>query len=94
LSLGGGVSVRTQDFFGLAVAIVTVAGCAYFYSVAVLDEHRALSRSAALAFFLFSGRVVVGGGPSVRGPPPRLVIAARNRPPSAPGFSCVEIPPR
>ena len=54
-----GVSVRSQDFLGLAVAIVTAAGCAYFYVVAVLDEHRALSRSAALAFFLFSVVAVV-----------------------------------
>jgi hypothetical protein len=51
---GGGVGVRTQDFILLAVAIVTALGCAYYYVVAVLDEHRALSRSAALAFFLFS----------------------------------------
>jgi hypothetical protein len=49
-----GVSSRIQNLLGLAVAILTVAGCAYFYIVAVLDEHRALSRSAALAFFLFS----------------------------------------
>jgi len=48
------VGVRTQDFILLAFAIVTALGCAYFYIVAVLDEHRALSRSAALAFFLFS----------------------------------------
>ncbi len=51
---GGGVGVRTQDFILLALAIVTAVGCAYYYIVAVLDEHRALSRSAALAFFLFS----------------------------------------
>jgi hypothetical protein len=48
------VGGRTQDFILLAVAIVTALSCAYFYIVAVLDEHRALSRSAALAFFLFS----------------------------------------
>ncbi len=53
-SEGGGVGVRTQDFILLAVAIVTALGCAYYYIVAVLDEHRALSRSAALAFFLSS----------------------------------------
>ena len=58
-SEGGGVSVRTQDFILLAVAIVTAVGCAYYYIVAVLDEHRALSRSAALAFFLFSVVVAV-----------------------------------
>ncbi len=48
------MGVRTQDFILLAVAIVTALGCAYYYIVAALDEHRALSRSAALAFFLFS----------------------------------------
>ena len=48
------MGVRTQDFILLAVAIVTALGCAYYYIVAVLDEHWALSRSAALAFFLFS----------------------------------------
>jgi hypothetical protein len=48
------VSFSTQDFLGLAVAIVAAVGCAYYYVVAVLDEHRALSRSAALAFFLFN----------------------------------------
>jgi hypothetical protein len=51
---GGGVSVRTQDFLVLAVAIVSAAGCAYYYVVAVLDQHRALSRSAALAFFVLN----------------------------------------
>jgi hypothetical protein len=44
----------TQDLLGLAVAIVAAAGCAYYYIVAVLDNHRALSRSAALAFFAFN----------------------------------------
>jgi Na+/melibiose symporter-like transporter len=48
------MGVRAQDFLVLAVALVTAAGCAYYYVVAVLDEHRALSRSAALAFFVFS----------------------------------------
>ena len=48
------MGVRTQDFLVLAVALVTAVGFAYYYVVAVLDEHRALSRSAALAFFLFS----------------------------------------
>ena len=44
----------TQDLLGLAVAIFAAAGCAYYYIVAVLDNHRALSRSAALAFFAFN----------------------------------------
>jgi len=48
------VSVRTQDLLVLAVAAVAAVGCAYYYIVAVLDGHRALSRSAALAFFVFS----------------------------------------
>jgi hypothetical protein len=48
------VGVRTQNFIVLVVAIVTAVGCACFYVVAMLDEHRALSRSAAIAFFLFS----------------------------------------
>jgi hypothetical protein len=34
-------------------------GCAYYYIVAVLDGHRALSRSAAIAFFIFSLVVAV-----------------------------------
>jgi hypothetical protein len=45
------VGARTQDFVVLAVAIVAAAGCAYCHIVAVLDEHRAPFRSAALAFF-------------------------------------------
>ncbi len=48
------MGVRTEDLIVLAVAIVAAAGCAYYYVVAVLDEHRSLSRSAALAFLAFS----------------------------------------
>ncbi|MDQ3862873.1 MAG: hypothetical protein M3317_05135 [Actinomycetota bacterium] len=48
------MGVRTEDLIVLAVAIVAAAGCAYYYVVAVLDEHRSLSRSAALAFLVFS----------------------------------------
>ncbi|CAN5740368.1 hypothetical protein BH18ACT11_BH18ACT11_20960 [soil metagenome] len=44
----------SQDLIVLAVAIFAAVGCAYYYIVAVLDQHRALSRSAALAFFIFS----------------------------------------
>lgn len=47
------------DLIVLMVAIVAALGCAYYYVAAVLDEHRALSRSAALAFFLFSLVVAV-----------------------------------
>ncbi len=46
--------IGTQDILGLAVAIVAAVGCAYYYIVAVLDNHRALSRSAALGFFAFN----------------------------------------
>lgn len=48
-----------MDFLVLLVAIVAAVGCAYYYIVAVLDRHRALSRSAALAFFIFSLVVAV-----------------------------------
>ena len=50
---------RTLDFLVLLVAIVAAVGCAYYYIVAVLDGHRALSRSAAVAFFIFSLVVAV-----------------------------------
>ena len=53
------MSARTQDLIVLAVAIFAAAGCAYYYIVAVLDQHWALSRSAALAFFIFSLVVAV-----------------------------------
>ena len=43
-----------RDFILLVVALLAAVGCAYYYVVAVLDGHRALSRSAALAFFVFS----------------------------------------
>ena len=53
------MGARVQDFILLAVAILAAVGCAYYYVAAVLDEHRALSRSAALAFFVFSLLVAV-----------------------------------
>ena len=53
------MGARVQDFLLLAVAILAAVGCAYYYVVAVLDRHRALSRSAALAFFVFSLIVAV-----------------------------------
>jgi hypothetical protein len=53
------VGAKVQDFLLLAVAILAAVGCAYYYVVAVLDRHRALSRSAALAFFVFSLIVAV-----------------------------------
>ncbi len=53
------MGAKGQDFLLLAVAILAAMGCAYYYVVAVLDGHRALSRSAALAFFVFSLIVAV-----------------------------------
>ena len=53
------MGVRVQDFLLLSVAILAAVGCAYYYVVAVLDGHRTLSRSAALAFFVFSLLVAV-----------------------------------
>ena len=53
------MGARVQDFILLAVAMFAAVGCAYYYVVAVLDGHRALSRSAALAFFVFSLIVAV-----------------------------------
>jgi hypothetical protein len=51
--------LNLPDLLVLLVAIVAAVGCAYYYIVAVLDGHRALSRSAALAFFIFSLVVAV-----------------------------------
>ena len=48
-----------RDLLLLLVAIVAAVGCAYYYVVAVLDGQRALSRSAVLAFFVFSLIVAV-----------------------------------
>ena len=48
-----------QDLLLLIIAVIAAVGCAYYYVVAVLDRHRALSRSAVLAFFVFSLIVAV-----------------------------------
>ncbi len=48
-----------RDLLLLMVAIIAAVGCAYYYVVAVLDRHRALSRSAVIAFFVFSLIVAV-----------------------------------
>jgi hypothetical protein len=53
------VGAKVQDLILLAVAVLAAVGCAYYYVVAVLDGHRALSRSAAVAFFVFSLIVAV-----------------------------------
>jgi hypothetical protein len=48
------VGARAQAFLLLAVANLAAVGCTYYFIVAVLDGHRAPSRSALLAFFVFS----------------------------------------
>ena len=53
------MGARAQAFLLLAVANLAAVGCTYYFIVPVLDGHRALSRSAALAFFVFSLLVVV-----------------------------------
>jgi hypothetical protein len=53
------LGARAQDLLLLTVAILAAVGCAYYYIVAVLDGQRALSRSEALAFFVFSLQVAV-----------------------------------
>jgi predicted membrane-bound spermidine synthase len=55
----GQARTRVRDLLLLMVAVFAAVGCAYYYIVAVLDGHRALSRSAALAFFVFSLIVAV-----------------------------------
>ena len=47
------MSAETRDLLLLAIALLTMAGSAYYFVVAVLDGDRLLSRSAALAFFVF-----------------------------------------
>lgn len=54
-----GVSTQTRDGILLAVSLFAMAGCVYFYFAAVVDEDRALSRSAALAFFVLGAAAVV-----------------------------------
>jgi len=53
------VSTGIRDVLILAVALFALAACAYYYVVAVLDQDRALSRAAVLAFFVFAVMVVV-----------------------------------
>ena len=53
------MGARAQDLLLLAVAFIAAVGCAYYYIVAVLDGHRALSRTAVIAFFVFSLLVAV-----------------------------------
>jgi len=48
------VGARIQDLILMSIAIFAAVGCACYCVLAVLDGHRSLSRSAALAFFVFS----------------------------------------
>jgi hypothetical protein len=47
------MSATLWDLVFFAVAFLAATGCAYYYVRGVLDEDRLLSRSAAVAFFLF-----------------------------------------
>ena len=47
------MNIWAHNALFLAVAAVAVLGSAYYYVGAVLDQDRALSRAAALAFFVF-----------------------------------------
>jgi hypothetical protein len=53
------MSTGIRDVLILAVALFALAACAYYYVVAVLDQDRALSRAAVLAFFVFAVMAVV-----------------------------------
>lgn len=53
------MSTGTRDVLIFVVAIFAVAASAYYYVAAVLDQDRALSRAAVVAFFLFSVIAVV-----------------------------------
>ena len=49
----GGVSLSAQDLVVISTALICAIGNAYLFVAAVHDEHRALYRSAAVAFFGF-----------------------------------------
>jgi hypothetical protein len=48
------VNLSAQDLIVISVAFVGAIGNVYFFVAAVQDGHRALYRSAAVAFFIFS----------------------------------------
>jgi hypothetical protein len=48
------VNLTLQDIIVISTALIAAIGSAYFYVVGTLDQDRSLSRSAALAFFVFS----------------------------------------
>jgi hypothetical protein len=57
--VGSGVSTGIRDFLILAVALFAMVASAYYYVVAVLDQDRALSRAAVVAFLIFGVMAVV-----------------------------------
>ena len=57
--VGSGVSTGIRDFLILALALFAMAASAYYYVVAVLDQDRALSRAAVVAFLIFGVMAVV-----------------------------------
>jgi hypothetical protein len=53
------VSPAARDALNLALCLLFAAGSFYYYVAGVVDENRALSRSAALAFLVFAVGAVV-----------------------------------
>ena len=53
------MSPGAWDALNLALCLLFAAGCFYYYVAGVVDENRALSRSAALAFLVFFAGAVV-----------------------------------
>ena len=53
------MSPTAQDAIDLALCMLFAAGSFYYYVAGVVDENRALSRSAALAFLVFLVAAVV-----------------------------------
>jgi hypothetical protein len=49
----GGVNPSAQDLIVISTALICAIGNAYLFVEAVHDDHRALYRSAAVAFFVF-----------------------------------------
>ena len=57
--VGSGVSTGIRDFLILAVALFAMAASACYYVLAVLDQDRALSRAAVVAFLIFGVMAIV-----------------------------------
>ena len=50
---------EVRDVLDLVLCLLFAAGSFYYYVAGVVDENRALSRSAALAFLVFAVGAVV-----------------------------------